>query len=143
MSAPHELRSSSVKPETHWTKETAASEEDDDDVGSADIDLNTSSRLDAFRRFFDLQSGCWDPFRNRLAHHVLSTSSWKEMLKEKDKRGEMAVRFINQHGEEYWGSEENRKKFLMEAHILDGKAFHYPRDRKTWVTKRKHLQKST
>ncbi|KAJ5245890.1 Vacuolar protein sorting-associate Vta1 N-terminal [Penicillium chermesinum] len=134
-----ELRNSlsaSVKHEPTFAEEALAEEmvashdddddDDDDDDELEEIELTSSSKLDMFRLFLDFRPEWWEGFKVRLVQYVICASSWKEISTDGAKRLEMAQRFVNQVGKEYWGSVESRKKFMLQRNIENRSVLRYP-----------------
>jgi hypothetical protein len=80
-------------------------------------ELVATSRLDEFRRFFDLQVQFWDVFRLSLKAWVSSFSSWASILNMESERRKIAETFLEENGPKLWGSDGTRKKYLMEESI--------------------------
>ncbi|KAJ5179164.1 hypothetical protein N7492_002374 [Penicillium capsulatum] len=78
--------------------------------------LAAKSKLDEFRRFFDLKLDVWREFRDRLHRIVYDSFSWPQ-VQVLDNRHACAEEFLKQWGLEYWGTPENRDKYLMEEHL--------------------------
>ncbi|KAI2788997.1 hypothetical protein POX_e07023 [Penicillium oxalicum] len=94
--------------------------------------LTPKSKLDEFRRFFDLKTEWWNRFHKQLKSHVLLTSNWAEVLENETSRQNVAAEYLDQVGDELWGK-ENQEKYLIEEHVQSGQACVYPRDRKTMI----------
>lgn len=92
--------------------------------------LTPKSKLDEFRRFFDLKTEWWNRFHKQLKSHVLLTSNWAEVQENETSRQNVAAEYLDQVGDELWGK-ENQEKYLIEEHVQSGQACVYPRDRKT------------
>ena len=91
-------------------------------------DLSVRSKLDEFRRFFDLRADRWREFREALHKLVRDTSSWPDVQQDEHERSVCANDFIAEVGFKYWGTAENREKNLMPDHISSGFCCEYPRD---------------
>ncbi|KAJ5601111.1 hypothetical protein N7510_010645 [Penicillium lagena] len=80
-------------------------------------ELVATSRLDEFRRFFDLQIQFWDEFRLKLKAWVSSFSSWVSVLNMESERRKIAETFLEENGPKFWGSDKTRQKYLMQESI--------------------------
>lgn len=87
--------------------------------------LAVKSKLDEFRRFFDLKLEVWREFRDNLHSIITEQFSW---IKAQDvvNRYACAEEFLVRFGGRYWGSPENREKYLMEEHLESGDFCIYP-----------------
>ncbi|KAJ5483934.1 hypothetical protein N7539_005730 [Penicillium diatomitis] len=94
--------------------------------------LTPKSKLDEFRRFFDLKTEWWNKLHNKFKAHAQLRSNWVEMHEDEALRQEIAAEFIDQVGNEYW-CRENQEKYLMEEHVQSGHACVYPKDRKAMI----------
>lgn len=96
-------------------------------------DLSAKSTLDMFRVFFDIKHEYWKAFRERLHQFVTTNSSWDIILKDVNQRRVCAEEFLQEVGVEYWGTPENREKYLEEKSIESGQVCIYPDDKRSSV----------
>lgn len=97
-------------------------------------ELVVTSRLDEFRRFFDLQVLFWDEFRLKLKAWVSSFSSWVSVLNLESERRKIAESFLEENGPKFWGTDEIRKKYLMEESIESGDVCLWPERKEACVS---------
>ncbi|RAL08170.1 uncharacterized protein BO97DRAFT_308841, partial [Aspergillus homomorphus CBS 101889] len=83
----------------------------------ADLDkgeLKPGKRDRAFTLFLDLKHEYTKRFTDLLKEHVqVHGFTWGELLNSETGRRTCAEIFVDKHGTTYWGSEENRRKYLM------------------------------
>lgn len=76
--------------------------------------LTTRKRDREFTLFLDLDSKFHSEFLTRLQDHVrLNGYCWEDMLEMKNELRACARSFVKKYGREYWGLEENRKKYFL------------------------------
>lgn len=80
-------------------------------------DLKLSSRLDEYRVFFDPKKDSRDKVRAYLATHVAEVSTWPALLADESDRRKCAASFLEKYGDEFWGSQRQRRKYLIEANL--------------------------
>lgn len=85
-------------------------------LGSHLGSMTAKSRLDEFRRFFDLKQEAWRDFRGKLHSIIYELYSW-EQVQQLDTRYACAAEFLKRFGNQYWGTPENREKYLMDEHL--------------------------
>lgn len=96
-------------------------------------ELSAKSNLDMFRNFFDMKNEYWNSFRDRLHQFVVTNYSWGVIIKDVQQRRACAEQFLKQVGVEYWGTPENRQKYLEEKSIRNGHVCIWPDHRRPSV----------
>lgn len=87
--------------------------------------LTAKSKLDEFRRFFDLKQEAWRDFRGKLHSIVYELYSW-EQIQLLDNRCACSAEFLKRFGKQYWGTPENRAKYLMDENLNSDDFCIYP-----------------
>ncbi|KAE8351854.1 hypothetical protein BDV28DRAFT_149600 [Aspergillus coremiiformis] len=89
----------------------------------ADLDdgrLSSRQRDRKFTTFLDLKFDYHTEFINRLREHVQGEKyEWEQLQSSEAKRRSCAEKFVIKYGMSYWGTEENRRKYLMPAAFED------------------------
>lgn len=82
--------------------------------------LSASSRDRNFTTFFDLKQDRHHDFISRLRDHVqVYGYQWSELVDSKSERELCAESFVETWGKIYWGTETNRKEYLLPEALDD------------------------
>ncbi|OJJ47869.1 hypothetical protein ASPZODRAFT_165960 [Penicilliopsis zonata CBS 506.65] len=84
--------------------------------------LTLKSRDRTFTTFLDLKNDHHNEFMTRLREHVQLAYQWDDLEKDESERRRCATSFVRQYGNTYWGTEENRRKYLLPDSLKDRKA---------------------
>lgn len=110
-------------------QDEAASDGRPDDLKDFLSQLAPSSSLDVFRQFFDIKTDYWNQFRDKLKKEVEDNCSWPDLKDDKSQRRICAKKFLERYGREYWGTPENRRKYLMEERLEQDGTCLYPENK--------------
>ncbi|KAL2002616.1 hypothetical protein VTN02DRAFT_6378 [Thermoascus thermophilus] len=92
--------------------------------------LTTTSTYREFMTFLDLKHEYHNGFKTLLADHVTEKKhSWERLFASKAERQTCATGFADEFGMRYWGTEENRAKYLLRESLADTDLFTYPERR--------------
>lgn len=76
--------------------------------------LTIRKRDREFSLFLDLDTKYHHEFITNLNNHVYDRGyAWPDMLEQENELRSCAKSFVKEYGMEYWGSEENRRQYLM------------------------------
>ncbi|KAL2863900.1 uncharacterized protein BJX67DRAFT_384263 [Aspergillus lucknowensis] len=90
-------------------------------------DLALCKRDRDFTNLLDLKNEYHSSFIKQLrAHEHNDFHTWRELQASADARRACISRFLNIYGMEYWGSEKNREKYLMDDSIERDDVVKYP-----------------
>jgi hypothetical protein len=110
----HSLRNNTILEENDMTFATVNSMKTIHEF----LDIHCSDRQ--FTAALDLKNAFHLEFMARLRSYVQENYDWEKLVCEKE-RQICATSFVEQHRVQYWGTEENRRKYLM-GKCLEGPA---------------------
>lgn len=83
-------------------------------------ELTIRKRDREFTLFLDLDAKYYYKFITNLNDHVHDRGyAWPDMLEQENELQSCAREFVKRYGRLYWGSEENRRKYLMPGSFVD------------------------
>ncbi|OJJ39743.1 hypothetical protein ASPWEDRAFT_169569 [Aspergillus wentii DTO 134E9] len=98
--------------------------------------LNTKKTFRNFTTFLDLKHNYHNEFLSTVWDHVeLQGYTWKDLAEHESERKACALGFLRVHGKKYWGTDANRRKYLMADSLLDPEALYMYPERKEELTR--------
>lgn len=92
--------------------------------------LTTTSTYREFMTFLDLKHDYHSGFKTLLVDYVTEKKhSWEKLFANEVERQICATGFADEFGMQYWGTEENRKKYLLQESLADTDLLTYPERR--------------